>query len=187
MERKGSARSWEAMCRYAADVRQGLWPDRVPTERALQAIYLTLAQEMLLGARPDRDRFLEEALLLCEHVGKQLAEGARLLDDDLFAKSPAFERYSSLLSADRDLYREDLGRGKRFFAEIPASHSPTRTARRLPLAFPAWIARMGTPDADAAAIRRMQASAPEPVRRHFAVEPDGSFLVDTAMIEADLA
>ena len=60
-------------------------------------------------------------------------------------------------------------------------------ARRLPLAFPAWIARMGTPEADAAAIRRLQASAPEPVRRHFAVEPDGSFTVDTATIEAEPA
>lgn len=126
-------RSWEAMCRYAADVRQGLWPDRVPPERAVQAIYLTLAQELLLGSRPDRERFLEEALALCEHVGRRLEDGARLLDDDLFASSPAFERYSSLLSADRDLYREDLGRGRRFWAEIPAAHSPTRTARRLPL------------------------------------------------------
>jgi hypothetical protein len=125
--------AWEAMCRYAADVRQGLFPDRVPPEHAVQSVYLAMAQETLLGVKPDRDRFLEEALALCDHIGRRLEEGARLLDDDLLGSVPALQRYISLLAADRDLYREDRSRGRRFWAEIPAAHSPTRTARRLPL------------------------------------------------------
>jgi hypothetical protein len=49
--------------------------------------------------------------------------------------------------------------------------------------FPVWIARMATPPALATAIRMVQDSAPEEVRRHFAIEADGSFLLDVAMFE----
>src|SRR5262249_43991734 len=52
---------WEDMCHYAADVRQGLWTDRVPPEHAVQAVYLAVAQEHLAKKEPDRQRFLREA------------------------------------------------------------------------------------------------------------------------------
>lgn len=58
------------------------------------------------------------------------------------------------------------------------------TTWRLRMDFPVWIARMATPDALATAIRMVQDSAPEEVRRHFAIEPDGSFMLDMAMFEA---
>lgn len=54
---------------------------------------------------------------------------------------------------------------------------------RLRMDFPVWIARMATPDPLATAIRLVQDSAPEEVRRHFAIEPDGSFMLDMAMFE----
>jgi ubiquinone/menaquinone biosynthesis C-methylase UbiE len=54
---------------------------------------------------------------------------------------------------------------------------------RLRMDYPVWIARMATPDALATAIRMVQDSAPEEVRRHFAIEPDGSFMLDMAMFE----
>jgi len=54
---------------------------------------------------------------------------------------------------------------------------------RLRMDFPVWIARMATPAALATAIRMVQDSAPEEVRRHFAIEADGSFLLDVAMFE----
>lgn len=57
------------------------------------------------------------------------------------------------------------------------------TTWRLRMDFPVWIARMATPAALATAIRMIQESAPEEVRRHFAIEPDGSFLLDMAMFE----
>ena len=59
------------------------------------------------------------------------------------------------------------------------------TLRRLRLDFATWIARMRTPEPDSAAIRRLQDGTPEPVRRHFAIEPDGSFAVDTMAIAAE--
>ena len=50
--------------------------------------------------------------------------------------------------------------------------------------FASWIARMRTPATHVAAIRALQASAAADVVAHFAIEPDGSFLLDSALIEA---
>jgi ubiquinone/menaquinone biosynthesis C-methylase UbiE len=55
---------------------------------------------------------------------------------------------------------------------------------QLRMDFAQWIARMHTPPAIAQAIRYLQDHLPEDARRHFAVEPDGSFLLDTLWIEA---
>ena len=55
---------------------------------------------------------------------------------------------------------------------------------RLRMEFPVWIARMRTPEVQAAAIRALQAAAPAEVRDAFAIEPDGSFLLDAVMFEA---
>ena len=125
---------WEAMCHYAADVRQGLWLDRVRPEHAVQAVYLAIAQEHLAKKDPDRQRFLREAFGLFGHVADKLAAGSKLLDDDIVAGVPAFERYVRLLAADEKLYQEDLARARRLWAEMPASRvSGGGAARRLPL------------------------------------------------------
>jgi SAM-dependent methyltransferase len=60
----------------------------------------------------------------------------------------------------------------------------TPNLRRLRLDFASWITRMRTPEAHVAAIRSLQAGASEAVRRHFAIEPDGTFTADTMMIAA---
>jgi ubiquinone/menaquinone biosynthesis C-methylase UbiE len=54
---------------------------------------------------------------------------------------------------------------------------------RLRMDFPVWIARMATPQLLADAIRALQNSAPAEVREFFAVEPDGSFMLDMVMLE----
>jgi ubiquinone/menaquinone biosynthesis C-methylase UbiE len=56
--------------------------------------------------------------------------------------------------------------------------------RRLRIEFASWAARTRTPELYVQAIRSFQQNAPEEVRRHFAMEPDGSFLLDTAAFEA---
>jgi len=125
--------SWEAMCRYAGDVRQGLWPDRVSPEHAVQAVYLAMAQHHLLEDPPRREAFVEDALALCAIVADKLETGARLYDDDLVAGEARLERYVALLAQDRELYEEDLGRSRAFLADLPGGMSPGGAARTLSL------------------------------------------------------
>ena len=59
------------------------------------------------------------------------------------------------------------------------------TPRRLPLPdFDAWVARTRTGGEHIAAIRRLQAEAPEAVRSHFAIAADGGFVIDTVTLVA---
>jgi SAM-dependent methyltransferase len=58
---------------------------------------------------------------------------------------------------------------------------------RLRMDFPVWIARMQTPDENVKAIRALQIAASAETRAHFAIEPDGSFLLDMLMVEASAA
>jgi len=58
---------------------------------------------------------------------------------------------------------------------------------RLRMDFPVWIARMRTPDENVRAIRALQMAAAAETKAHFAIEPDGSFMLDILMIEASAA
>jgi ubiquinone/menaquinone biosynthesis C-methylase UbiE len=60
-------------------------------------------------------------------------------------------------------------------------------AWRLRMEFAVWIARMRTPEVQSAAIRALQAAASAEVRDAFAIEPDGSFLLDAVLFEAAAA
>ena len=55
---------------------------------------------------------------------------------------------------------------------------------RIRMDFDQWIARMRTPEENVRAIRVLQSAAADGVRSHFVIEPDGSFMLDTMMIEA---
>lgn len=55
---------------------------------------------------------------------------------------------------------------------------------RLRMDFATWTARMRTPPERVAAIRALQAVAPAEVAAWFGIEADGSFTIDTVMIEA---
>jgi ubiquinone/menaquinone biosynthesis C-methylase UbiE len=55
---------------------------------------------------------------------------------------------------------------------------------RLRLEFGAWIERMRTPDVHVAAIRSLQRRASAEVKDYFAIEDDGSFTIDSALIVA---
>ena len=58
---------------------------------------------------------------------------------------------------------------------------------RLRMDFPVWIARMRTREENVKAIRALQNAASAETKTHFAIEPDGSFLLDVLMIEASTA
>ncbi|GAA4330853.1 class I SAM-dependent methyltransferase [Pigmentiphaga soli] len=55
---------------------------------------------------------------------------------------------------------------------------------RLRMDFPVWIARMRTPEENVRAIRALQKAASDETKRHFAIEDDGSFVMDVLMVEA---
>lgn len=66
-----------------------------------------------------------------------------------------------------------------------AGFTPGATLESRPrMDFASWIARMRTPAVNVAAIRALQTSVPAEVAAHFRIEPDGSFLLDAALIEA---
>ncbi|MDQ0457177.1 class I SAM-dependent methyltransferase [Rhizobium paknamense] len=50
--------------------------------------------------------------------------------------------------------------------------------------FASWTARMATPEPLVTAIRALQQAAPSPVKSHFCIEEDGSFMLDMVLIEA---
>lgn len=58
------------------------------------------------------------------------------------------------------------------------------TKGRLRMDFADWTARMRTTPDRATAIRTLQGLASSEVAAHFAIEPDGSFTIDTIVIEA---
>jgi hypothetical protein len=58
------------------------------------------------------------------------------------------------------------------------------TERRLPLDFSAWVERMRTPVAHVEAIRSLQKRIAAEVAAHFDIRSDGSFTLDTIVIEA---
>lgn len=58
------------------------------------------------------------------------------------------------------------------------------TRRRIRIDFTTWIQRMRTPKLQADAVRALQHQASDDVRRHFAIEPDGSFQLDVMMLQA---
>lgn len=53
--------------------------------------------------------------------------------------------------------------------------------------FPVWTARMRTPEEMVRAIRAIQAAASAEVKAHFAIEPDGSWMLDIMVTEAAAA
>jgi ubiquinone/menaquinone biosynthesis C-methylase UbiE len=55
---------------------------------------------------------------------------------------------------------------------------------KLPLDFKAWIERMKTPLLLVDAIQALMRSAPQEVRNHFQIAQDGSFVVESILIEA---
>ncbi|RBP16828.1 methyltransferase family protein [Roseiarcus fermentans] len=55
---------------------------------------------------------------------------------------------------------------------------------RVRLEFRSWIERIRTPAVQAEAIRALGKLAPSEVVRHFEIEPDGSFTLDTMLISA---
>lgn len=72
-----------------------------------------------------------------------------------------------------------------WIAALAAAGFDLQAARtfRVRMDFAVWTARMRTPEANVRAIRALQTAAASDTRAHFAIEPDGSFMMDMAMLE----
>lgn len=57
---------------------------------------------------------------------------------------------------------------------------------RLRLEFASWVKRMNTPEIHVAAIRSLQMRAGAEVARHFEIELDGTFTLDTMLMSAEV-
>jgi ubiquinone/menaquinone biosynthesis C-methylase UbiE len=68
-----------------------------------------------------------------------------------------------------------------------AGFRPSTASRfRLRLEFLSWVERIGAPAVHREAIRSLQSRAGAQVSGHFALEPDGSFTIDTMLMTAEV-
>jgi SAM-dependent methyltransferase len=129
-------------------------------------------------------------------LGQALAEMRRVLKPDgraivMDTIAPARVRDDTFLQA-VELLRDPSHVRNYSLAEwhdalTAAGFTPGQVVRdRLRLDFASWVSRIGTPPAQIAAIRALQAAVPGDVTARFDLEADGSFLLDTMMIEADI-
>lgn len=116
-----------------------------------------------------------------------LKSGARAVFMDAFASGQAlFDTHLQAVELLRDTsHTRDYsaaewiaGLGRAGFALVGV-----RTWR-VRMDYPTWIARMRTPDENARAIRALQNAASAETKAYFAIEDDGSFMLDVMMAEA---
>lgn len=122
-----------------------------------------------------------------KEVRRVLKPGGRVLFIDVVgADHPLLDTHLQAIEVLRDgshvrNYRVDEWLA--FFNQAQFEASP-RERWRLPIEFASWVARMRTPGERVHAIRSVWEAAPDEVREHYAVQPDGSFMLDVAMIQA---
>lgn len=130
--------SWEIICHYAEQVRQGFVPESVAPERSVQAVLRSISSAAL---PTQRDKFVEQALHLCDLVANKVAAGSKLLEDDLVGDEPRLQKHLAFLQEDARVYREDVSRGRRYTCVIAARDgAATRSLPLLVLARP--VSRM---------------------------------------------
>ena len=116
-----------------------------------------------------------------------LAKGAAAVFIDSVSPGPAvLDTHLQAIELLRDTsHVRDYDAGQWLSGLIRAGFQPGASRTwRLRMDFPTWIARMRTPDLNRDAIRCLQQAASAEVRDHFAIEADGSFMLDVLMIEA---
>lgn len=111
-----------------------------------------------------------------------LKDGGRAVFMDVAgAAQPLLDTFLQTIEMLRDpSHVRDYGvREWRAYVEAAGFVVEDETARRVRLEYSSWIARIGTSEVNAAAIRSLQQGASMEVKRHFEIEPDGSFTIDT--------
>lgn len=120
-------------------------------------------------------------------VRRVLKPGGRVLFIDVAgADSPLLDTHLQAIEVLRDGSHVRNYRADEWIAFFVAAGftASVRERWRLSIEFAPWIARMRTPAERAQAILSLWERAPDEVREYFAVQPDGSFMLDVLMVEA---
>jgi ubiquinone/menaquinone biosynthesis C-methylase UbiE len=116
-----------------------------------------------------------------------LATGATALFIDIASPGPAaLDTHLQAVELLRDVSHVRDYSAAEWIAALNAAGFAIRAThtRRLRMDFASWTERMRTPEPQRAAIRALQRQASNAVATHFAIEPDGSFTLDSLQIEA---
>jgi ubiquinone/menaquinone biosynthesis C-methylase UbiE len=115
-----------------------------------------------------------------------LKAGSRAVFIDAYSSGPAlFDTHLQAIELLRDTSHGRNYTAGEWIAALSRAGFALRQSRtwRLRMDFPVWIARMRTPDENARAIRALQKSASAETKAYFAIEDDGSFMLDILMVE----
>ena len=114
------------------------------------------------------------------------AGGRAVFMDAVSPGSALLDSYLQTVEMLRDpSHVRDYSRAEWEGALVKAGFKPDRSVqRRVRMEFPVWIARMRTPEVRANAIRSLQDEMSADVVKHFAIEADGSWMLDTMSLEA---
>ncbi len=112
--------------------------------------------------------------------------GTAVFADVVAPENPAMDMHLQTVELLRDPSHVRDYRPSEWLAALGrAGLQVTRTRTlRLRMDFPTWTARMRTPETQMAAIRSLQTQASVQIADHFGLEADGSFTLDTIVIEA---
>lgn len=112
--------------------------------------------------------------------------GLAVFSDIVAAPSPLLDTVLQAIELMRDpSHVRDYAEAEWRRALAAAGFAPGRALRtRVPIAFAPWIARQSTPAPMAEAIRDLMNAMSDPVKAHFALQPDGSFTLDALTLEA---
>lgn len=115
-----------------------------------------------------------------------LAAGAQAVFIDVFAPGPALlDTHLQAIELLRDTSHVRNRTAAEWLDALGRAGFLPRRSRtwRLRMDFSVWTARMRTPELHVRAIRALQEAAAAEIRAHFAIEPDGSFMLDVMMVE----
>jgi ubiquinone/menaquinone biosynthesis C-methylase UbiE len=114
------------------------------------------------------------------------ADGRAVFMDAISPGAALLDTYLQTVEMLRDpSHFRDYSLAEWIAALTSAGFAPSQIVqRRVRLEFTSWIARMRTPEVRAKAIRSLQMEMASDVVKHFAIEADGSFMLDAMSIEA---
>lgn len=126
------------------------------------------------------------------HVAPAIAEAARVLRPggicvmmDVYAPAdPLLDTYLQTIEMVRDpshVRNYSLAEWRSLLSTTGLTPQTPQTFR-LPLGFQSWVDRINTAASHRPALLSLQAGAAAEVKEHFAIQPDGSFTLDTMLI-----